>query len=434
MLQLLLQARRDFLGIWRKSEYEIGYRELKILGRQIVLVNDPDGVKYVMATRHDNYERKSPQMRRALEYLIGDGLFISDGETWKRRRPLVSDIVHKNRLPVYGRVMEKIAAKTAERWAKAEPDETFDMLGEMATLTAEIIARAVFGNDLSPEAARQVTEGFTSYQSLIDTLNISYTLGFDDGLPVRRTKALREAVCRVHGVIDRVIDDHLEGRGDHDAMLDLLMRRQEKNPELGLDRSALRNEAATIFMAGYETTAATLTWAWYLLANAPWAENAMLKELAEVCGDRAPTVGDIPKLDYARAVVEETLRLYPPVAIFARQAKEADTVGPYKVKPASIVMAVPWLLHRTPGLWEKPNHFMPERFLKGRPAPYSYIPFAAGPRICAGLQFGLTEAVLCLATLLQRYRIRIAPGAKVEPMARLSLRPRHGLPVTIERR
>lgn len=434
VVTLVATARDDLLGIFAQGDYKSRVDGITVLGRQIVLVNSPAGVKHVMATRNDNFERKSPQMRRALELLIGDGLFISDGETWRQRRPLVSDIVHKNRLPVFGPVMEKAAAERVERWAGLRKDQPIDALTEMAELTAVIISRSVFGSDLPPEAARSVIEGFTAYQHSVDSVNYPYFLGADDGAPIKRTRKLDAAIDQVHGVIERVIADHLEGRGDHRSMVDALIARQQRNPELGLTRDALRNEAATIFMAGHETTAATLTWALYCLANAPWAEEKVLAEVARVCGDKAPTMADVPALDYCRAVIEETLRLYPPVPILSRQTREADTVAGVDVKPASLVLVVPWLLHRSPDHFPRPHHFKPERFVEGNPAPYTYAPFAVGPRICAGLAFGLSEAVLCLASLIQRFRIRVPDGTAVEPVCRLTLRPKNGMPILVEAR
>lgn len=434
-LKRLATTRQDFLATWRHSDFRERVTQIRILGRQIVFVNSPEAIKYVVATRHDNFERKSPQMRRALEYLLGDGLFVSDGETWKQRRPLVNDIVHKNRVPSFGPIMTSTALELARRWEELGEGAQVNALHEMAGLTAEIISRSVFGNDLGKESADAVTEGFTSYQSLIDSINIGYFLGFDEGLPLFRTPSLRRSVNRIHRIIDRVIEDHLSGKGDDNSMVELLIRRQQRNPELKLDIVALRNEAATIFMAGHETTASTLTWAWYLLSRAPWVEEQVHAEIDAVCGGRAPTVEDVPNLKWCAAVIEETLRLYPPVPILARQAKEADRIGSIDVRPASLVMIVPWTLHRTESLFPDPHLFKPERFLDGkRPTPYSYIPFASGPRVCPGLQFGLTEAILCLAVLAQRFRIRVVEGHKVEAACRLTLRPRGGLPVTLHRR
>jgi cytochrome P450 len=197
----------------------------------------------------------------------------------------------------------------------------------------------------------------------------------------------------------------------------------------------LRNEAATIFMAGHETTAATLTWTWYLLSKAGWVEKAVHDEIARVCGDRTPTIDDVPQLEWCRAVIEETLRLYPPVPILARQTREADMIGDVAAEPGSLVLIVPWLLHRTESLFQDPHHFHPERFTEGRrPTPYSFIPFASGPRVCPGLHFGLTEAILCLAIIAQRYRVRVSQRHAVEPICRLTLRPKNGLPVTLHKR
>lgn len=434
-LHVLLTARRDLLAVWREDAYTETVLSRNILGRQVIIVNSPEAIKYVVTTRHDNYERKSPQMRRALEYLLGDGLFISDGDTWKQRRALVADIVHKNRVPGFGAIMKNTTLELAERWDGLGEGATVNVLYEMAGLTAEIISRSVFGNKLGDEDAGLVADGFSSYQSLVDSVNIGYFIGFDEGLSLFRGPSMRRSIDRIHQVIERVIDDHLSGKGDDNSMIALLIRRQERNPELKLDVTALRNEAATIFMAGHETTAATLTWAWYLLSRAPWVEDAVHAEIAEVCGNKAPTVADVPNLHWCRAVIEETLRLYPPVPLLARQAKERDRIGDIDVKPASLILIVPWLLHRTPSLFADPHRFMPERFLAGkRPAPYDYVPFAIGPRVCPGLQFGLTEAILCLAVLAQRFRLRVPADHKVEPSCRLTLRPQNGLPVSIHRR
>lgn len=433
-LDLILAAKRNLISLWHVNDYRPTHGDMRLFGRQVFLANSPETVKYVMATRHDNYERKSPQMRRALENLLGDGLFISDGETWRRRRPLVSDIVHKNRVPAFGLTMEAVTLSFVERWRARPAGEPFNALTEMAELTAEIISRAVFGNELGARAAHDVVDAFTRYQGLIDNFNIGYFLGANEGLPVFRGPRLRRSVAQLDRVIDKVVTDHLEGRGEHDSMLDLLVKRQQKSPDLGLDVSALRNEAATIFMAGHETTAGVLTWAWYLISNAPWVEEAVLAELDRVCGSRTPTVDDVAQLDWCRSVIEETLRLYPPVPILARQAKDADTIAGIDIDPAALVVVVPWLLHRSEGLWDQPERFRPERFLTDRPTPYTYIPFAIGPRICAGLAFGLTEAILCFAILIQQFRIRVLPGTKVEPVSRLTLRPAGGLPVTAERR
>jgi len=214
---------------------------------------------------------------------------------------------------------------------------------------------------------------------------------------------------------------------------------QSRDPETGeaLDRTALRNEAAVIFMAGHETTANSLAWTWFLLSQAPQAEARVHAELAQVLGGRLPTLEDLPDLVFTRAVFEETIRLYPPVPLLGRQAMRDEAIRKRSIPAGSLVAVVPWLLHRHRRLWEQPDHFIPERFLPENAAArqrYSYVPFSVGPRVCAGQAFGLTEAILCLATLAQRSRLRLVPGTVVEPIGRLSLRPGERLPMRVEPR
>lgn len=431
IIEILIGARYSLLGDWTVDNYRAGIHAFRILGRQVLFVNTAEHIKYVMVTRHQNFERKSPQMRRALEVLLGDGLFISEGETWKTRRPLVADIVHKNRVPAFGRTMEQVTHAFAEGWAARAPGEEFELTAAMAELTAEIIAQTVFGRNLGSEAAQRVINGFTSYQKTIDSFNIGYFLGWDEGWPVLHGPQKRRAVNMVHSVVENVINAHLEGEGDTGSMIDLLIKRRQRNPELGLDVAALRNEAATIFMAGHETTATTLTWAFYCLAKAPWAEEKILEELDRVCPGRSPTIDDVDQLDWCRAVVLETLRLYPPVPLLPRQAHEADEVGGFPVEKGGLVMISPWLMHRAEDLWENATHFMPQRFAEGAKInPFVFFPFAVGPRICPGMNFGQSEAILCLAILVQKFRVRPRAGYVAEPVCRLTLRPAGGLPVT----
>lgn len=433
LLQIVLGARHSLIGGWTAKHYRSGLDSFRIARRQIVFVNTPEHIRYVFVTRHANFERKSPQMRRALEALLGDGLFISDGETWKRRRPLVADIVHKRRLPEFGETMEEAALAVAEEWARLPEGAEVELTEEMGRLTAAIISRAVFGKNIAREAAQQVIDGFSAYQRAADSFNLGYFLGADEGWPALGGKSRRRrAIAMVHGVVENVINAHLAGEGDAGSMVDLLIRRNQKSADAPLDVAALRNEAATIFMAGHETTATTLTWAWYLLANAPWVTSRIHEEIAATCGRRAPGLRDLPQLRWCRAVVQETLRLYPPVPLLPRQAREADRIGPIDVEKSALVMIAPWLLHRAADLWDRPNHFLPERFVEGgRIDPFAFIPFAVGPRICPGMNFGQDEAALCLAILAQRFDVVPREGYRVEPVCRLTLRPNGGLPARV---
>ena len=331
--------------------------------------------------------------------------------------------------------MVEAAHETAQQWSRVEASAAVDILPEMAALTAEVIARSVFGNELGRSAANEVIAGFSDYQRVVDQVNLGYFLGFDEGWPQLPRPSLRRAAQRVQSVVDDIISRHQEGEGDADSMVGMLLDARDEETGQTLTHEGIRNEAATIFMAGHETTAATLTWAWYLLAHSPWAENRLHAELDEVLQSRLPTLEDVPNLRYTRAVIQESLRLYPPVPLLARQARSADVVHGQRVEPAAIVMVVPWLLHRREKYWEKPHHFMPERFLQKKPPDlHAYVPFATGQRICPGASFGLVESILCLAVLAQRFRLRMVPGYKVIPRCRLTVRPQGGLPMRISKR
>lgn len=436
LLGMVRAARKDLLSLWWEQAYSNRMMVWKILRRRVVICNAPEAVKHVMLTHNDIYERKSPQMRRALEHLLGDGLFISDGATWAFRRRTIAPIVHKNRLDSFVPVMVDTAQEMAGDWDKRVGTEV-DALVEMAALTAEIISRAVFGANLGADAAQAVIKGFTDYQKRIDQFNWGYFLGADEGFPAFKGPRLRAAAGQVKGVVDGIIAKHARGEGDANSMIAMLM--EVRDPETGaaLTPEAIRNEAATIFMAGHETTAATLTWVWYLLSQAPDVEARLHAELDAVLPDgRTATLEDVPRLKYTWAIIEEALRLYPPVPILSRQAAQDDEILGRKVKKGDLILVVLWLLHRHRDLWDDPDAFIPERFLgeNRKVVPFSYLPFATGPRICTGASFGQSEAILCLAVLAQRFRLRLKGGHKVMPVCRLTLRPQGGLPMRLERR
>jgi cytochrome P450 len=188
-----------------------------------------------------------------------------------------------------------------------------------------------------------------------------------------------------------------------------------------------------LFMAGHETTANTLAWALFLLSQDPASAERLAEEVRAALGDRVATLADLPHLPFTRAVVEETLRLFPPVPLLSREALGPDMIGGRAVRRGTIVLVCPWLLHRKPSLWDQPDAFLPDRFMPGAPKPprHAYIPFSTGPRICTGQHLGLAEATICLAALAGRFRFVLEPGAQVMPVARLTLRPGERLPMRL---
>lgn len=428
--QLFLRARRNMLGVWSEASFEAQHIAMRVLSRHLFVFNMPAAIQSVMIGQPEVFERKSPQMRHALEPLLGDGLLISDGLVWKERRRVVQSVTHPSRIASLTPVMTAVAEEYREAWSELPNGAEVDMLEEMGRFTAEVIGRTIFGTAVGRRATSTVVEAFARYQARISNTDLTSLLGLPDMLP-RLGGLLRAGeVRRIHRVVDGLIAEVLEAAGGEIS----LVSGMASHP--GMTREGFRNEAITIFMAGHETTANVMAWAWYLLSQAGWAEAALHEELARVLGGRAAGFEDLPHLPYTRAVVEETLRLYPPIPMLAREAGTETEVTGVRVPKGSIVLVSPWVVHRHRAHWQDPDAFRPERFLPGAPAParFTYLPFALGPRICTGQHFGLYEAMIALATLAQHVRPRLRPGHVAEAVSRLSLRPGEHLPMRLERR
>ena len=436
VLEMLRRSRRNLLTIFDEAAFRQQLMSIQVLSRRVFICNSPDTVRHAFVTENAAFERKSPQMRNALKPLLGDGLFISDGETWRTRRRIVAPIVHGSHMPDFAPLMVETALELCDRWAGLGEGATVDTLNAMGHLTAEIICRTIFGRALGREGTHEIVDGFREYQLVIGQLDLFSLIGLPEWFPRLHAPAIRRSVRRISSTLDGIIAAYRARPVDGEASVIgmLLDATDETGAPLAVE--ALRNEAAVIFMAGHETTANCLAWTWYLLSQAPEVESRLHAELAAVLGGRAPTQADLPRLPYARAVIEESLRLYPPVPLLVREAGQEETLRRRRVPEGSLVMVVPWLLHRHRDYWEQPDSFIPERFLPGAKPPdkYVYVPFSIGPRVCAGLTFGLTEAILCLATLAQNFTLSLKPGVVVEPVCRLTLRPGDALPMVLHRR
>lgn len=424
LLTNIRKFRRNMLEVWLAGHYSADFFAFRMLRRTVFVCNSPQTVRQAFVENGQAFERKSPQMRHALEPLLGDGLFVSDGLVWKERRRAVAPVTHVSRLAGLTPVMSDVAGECSARWAALPEGAEIDALEEMAEMTAEIICRTLFGRTLGQEAARTVVRAFTGYQARIGQTALGAMLRLPEWWPRFLGIGVRGEVRRIHAVLDRLIANVL-AETDEPSLVRAMAERGAMDP------TALRNEAATLFMAGHETTANTLAWCWYLLSQAPWVEARLAEEARAVLGGRVADHGDVEHLPYARAVIEEALRLYPPVPVLAREAMEPAMIAGRNIPVGSLVLVIPWLLHRNPKLWEAPDAFRPERFLGPPPQRYSYVPFSLGARVCTGQQFGLTEAVICLATLAQRFRLELRPGHAVMPVSRLTLRPGESLPMRV---
>ncbi len=475
LLETLRRFRHSQISVWYPGHFYAEFFVTRLFARQLVVCNSPETVHAAFVQNPAALERKTPQMRHALEPLAGDGLIISDGLVWKERRRLVATVSHVSRLGDLSAVMTEAAAERAAAW-RGKTGTQVDVLAEMAHMAAEVICRTLFGKTLGTEAAAEVTAAFTRYQSLVAQTDLPSLLGLPAWWPRPPRPRLRAQVRRIHAVVERLVAATLREEaaasarhqaaaqreaaavatmgGPQDGELATLPNRPASTAEaepaplslIGamaratlpgggrLSPEALRNEAVTLFLAGHETTANVMAWAWYLLSQDQAAADRLRQEARTALGGRAATHADLPNLPFTRAVVEETLRLYPPIPLLGREAQQDFVLAGHHVPKGALVLAVPWLLHRHRKYWPQPDEFVPERFLpEAEPPPrHAFIPFSLGPRVCTGAGFALAEAVICLATLAQEFSLALPPGAVVEPLCRLTLRPGETLPMQLE--
>jgi len=434
--QFLRLLRDSSIATYRTDAYTADILERHLFWRRNFFVNEPGAIKHVLLDNAANYA-KTEITRRLLEPGLGRGLLTSEGDTWRRHRRIMAPSFDHRSIVAYAPLMTEIAADLAGRWDALPAGAEIDVAAAMMKATLHIISRTMFSSD-SDEIVDVVESGVGRYQSairpgLVDLLELPKWLS-------RLTSWRRPE--RVFGEFDKVIDRLLAERGrsaegqPKDLLARLLAARDEETGR-GMTAEEIRNQVVTIFMAGHETTALALTWTWYLLSQHPAAEAKLHAELAAVLGGRVPRHEDLGKLRYTRMVLEESMRLYPPAHTLSRAAIGDDEVLGRRIPAGAQILVVPWLLHRNPKLWPQPGVFDPERFAPERAGSrhrFAYIPFGAGPRICIGAAFAMAEAMLLLATIAQRYRLRLKPGFPVEPQGLITLRARHGMQMMPERR
>jgi len=437
-LSLLWKLRKDLLSIWPESAYREQFFGGPVMRQHMYVANSPDTVEHVLVRNNDIYQRKSPYMRKALQPLLGDGLFASDGDTWRTRRTLEQPAFQSSHLKRYAGVMTSVVAETCQRWQREHTGRQINVLPEMAWLTAEIISQAMFDYPLGMDKAKKIVTGFADFQASVEQFDPAAFFGWPDWLPgmPQRRRASRQAGV-IHRIVEEIIAAGQLGTGNDQGLLALLLAAHHTSQPPDISLEQIRNEAVVILLAGHETTANSLAWAIYLISRSPRVELKLLEELNTVLGGRPAEFEDVSRLKYTRAIFEEAMRLYPPVPVLSREALAEDTIRDRHIPKGSIMLVVPWLLHRHEDLWERPHHFIPERFTSEWPSrqqKYGYIPFSAGPRICLGAAFGMMEAIICLATIMQQFSLK--SPANIDPgyQCRLTLRPAGGLPMLVNRR
>jgi len=394
------------------------------------MIFHPQDVKHVLQENHRNYS-KDTYLFHFLRPLLGQGLFTNDGQSWLHQRRLMQPAFHRKQLAIFGTLMTDATGAMLERWQDAATrEQPLDVSTEMMRLTLRVVGQALFSIDLSDEADT-VGQAFTALMTPFT--DYIYHPVPPLGFPTPRNRRIQKSIRTLDGVVQEIITERRQGDDKGDLLSMLLLARDEETGE-GMNDRQVRDEVMTLLLAGHETTSNALTWTWYLLSQHPDTESRLHAELEQVLGGRIPTVEDLPRLPYTHMVLEEALRLYPPAVGFNRKALADDEVGGYVVPANTLIWLSPYTTHRHPDFWENPEVFDPERFSPegsaGRPH-FAHFPFGGGPRQCIGSNFAMMEAQLILATIAQRYRLRLLPDHQVEPQVLLTMRPRNGLPMTL---
>jgi cytochrome P450 len=427
---MLPALRRDPLGAFLRMRDEFGdLVHFSLGGRHGFLVSDPEAIAHVLQGNYRSYH-KSPLYEK-LRPLLGNGLLLSEDSFWLRQRRLVQPAFHRQRVAQLADVMTGATSEMLERWREpARTGEALDVADEMMQLTQSIILRTMFSTDF--EDVETLEEVWPLVNEHIGTS--FWSLGWTERLPTRRNREFHRALRRLEELVARIIEARRRSDTSAPDLLSMLLAVRDEDTGERMDDRELRDEVMTFFLAGHETTSLALAWTWFLLSAHPEVDERLSVEVCRVLAGRTPVFADLEHLPGVRMVVEEAMRLYPPAWGISRLALTGDRLGPHAIPAGSIVFVVPYVVHRHPAFWTEPDAFRPERFAPaaaaGRPR-FAYLPFGAGPRQCIGSQFAMIEAQLIVATVVQRYRLRLVPGHPVEPHPLITLRPRYGVRMTI---
>jgi cytochrome P450 len=399
-----------------------------------IFISHPDYIKHVLQDNHRNYD-KDVHSFKIVRPLVGNGLVtVVGGKDWLRQRRLVQPVFHPRHIAAFATLMTDAAHVMLQQWdTYARERQIFDVAVEMTKLTLQIASKALFNIDVSARA-NSFCQAFSQVSAfLVDYFYMPFPPLF---IRNRRNCRFWDAIEVMDAIVYEIIHSRRQNRGDGSDLLSMLLDAFDENGQC-MDDKQLRDEIMTLLLAGHETVASTLTWTWYLLTQHPEAEEHLHAEVDQVLAGRLPTMEDLPQLSYTRMVLEEAMRLYPPIWQLMRRAIQDDEIDGYHIPAGSYILWSPYISHRHPDFWEKPEQFYPEHFSPEHAAKrprYASMPFGSGPRICVGNTFAMTEMQLVLTTVVQRYRVSLTPGYYVEPEPLLSLRPKNGVFISIERR
>ena len=431
-LAVLFAYRRGALPFFQNLAQQYGDISYFRLGpQQAFFLNHPDHIKDVLVTNHQNF-MKGLALQRA-KRLLGEGLLTSEGSFHRRQRRLAQPAFHRARIASYANVMTEHAATTRDRW---HDGDTLDISEEMMQLTLGIVGKTLFDADVASDAG-EVGEAMTVLMGLFNILTIPF-FELIEKLPLPQLRRFDQARAKLDAIIYRLIEDRRRSGEDRGDLLSMLLLSQDTEGDGGqMTNEQLRDELMTIFLAGHETTANALTWTLYLLSQNAETETRLHEELDAVLGGRLPAFEDVARLKYTEMVLAESMRLFPPAWALGRLALEDSEIGGYVVPKKSLVIMSQYVMHHDARYFAEPLRFDAERWTpearEARPQ-FSYFPFGGGPRRCIGEGFAWMEGILLLATLAQRWRMKLVSGHPVAINSVMTLRPKHGMRMTVTRR
>ncbi|MGQ0484029.1 MAG: cytochrome P450 [Hyphomicrobiales bacterium] len=446
-LQLLLRPLKFFrsrscsISALSNRAYGMHLGELSLPTRRILIANQPDLIKRVLIDEAENFP-KSRMMSDMLELLLGDSIFVSNGEVWKRQRRMMDPAFAQARIKIVFDMMLQAAEALFERMDRLATGGEVAIDVEMTHVTADIIFRTIFSRPLGAEEARLIYDAFIRFQETAFAHGMTRVVGFPKWVSFFGYRKARKAAKEIRGALDPIVKRrydsfHAGEPRPHQDILQSLV--SVKDPVTGthFDLRELCEQVAMLFLAGHETSASSLSWALYLLAMDQEVQERLHKEAAAVLGGRAPQFSDMKRLEVARNVFAEALRLFPPVAFLPRVAEVQCPMRDKTVAAGSIVSVSPWLIQRHRLYWQEPDAFDPDRF--DDPATieaqrHCYMPFSKGPRVCLGAAFALQEATIILSGLVRRFRFTPIEGWEPKPIGRLTVRSENGIRLKVSPR
>jgi len=431
LLVLLRLLVSNPLEVWTRAHFEEPIVRDGLPFMSALVVSDPEAVRHVLLDNAANY-RKDDLLLRILGPGLGQGLLTVEGQQWRKQRHAVAPMFARRTIYGFAEAMKVAIAEFVSRWLALGDDATVDLAREAGNLTLDVLRRTIISEGFE-ENNDAVLAAMRCYFDSIGRIDPMDALGLPEFIPRPRRGPEREALQFFSSIVEAIISAR---RGVKDAATprDLLALLLDASSTDDLSDEEVRANILTFIAAGHETTANAITWSLYLLSqDQNWRER--VADEAEHA--HATTDDPCAHLESARAVVEEALRLYPPIAAISRVAIGEDEVGGERVDPGTMVIVSPYVLHRHRRLWNHPDMFDPSRFLgpdRERIGRFSYLPFGAGPRTCIGAAFALQEATLAVSEFAKRFIWELAPGFDVQPLLRITLRPKNGLPMRVSRR